>query len=92
MTKELNTSTISAAAKKTPCLLHFGALPGNLFHRVGAALRNDLAPECFLFGFSPNPEMASLHWKEERDERGGVYGETSFCRYCGVVLCMHWYV
>ena len=25
MTKELNASTISDAAKKTPCLLHFGA-------------------------------------------------------------------
>ena len=70
----------------------FWSVPGNLFQRVGAALRNDLALECFLFGFSPNPETASLHWEEEQRERGGLYGETSFCRYRGVVLRMHWYV
>ena len=30
---------------------------GSLFHRVGAALRNDLAPGCFLTVFSLNPQV-----------------------------------
>ena len=38
----------------------------SLFERVGAALQNDLAPERFLFVFSPNPEMLSLHREEEQ--------------------------
>ena len=70
----------------------FWSVPGNLFQKVGAGLRNDLAPECILFGFSPNPEVASLHCEEERRERGVLYAETSFCRYRGVVSCTRWYV
>ena len=31
----------------------------SLFQRVGAASRNDLAHECFLFVFSPNSKMLS---------------------------------
>ena len=30
------------------------------------------APERFLFAFSPNPEMLSLHREEERRERGRI--------------------
>ena len=53
MTEELKTNTISAAAEKTKCLLHFEVcLQGSLFQRVGAALRNDLAPECFFSVFT----------------------------------------
>ena len=60
MTEELKTNTISAAAEKTKCLLHFEVcLQGSLLQRVGAALLNDLAPECFLFVFSPSPKMLS---------------------------------
>ena len=33
---------------------------------VGAALQNDRAPERFLFVFSPNLEMLSLHREEEQ--------------------------
>ena len=33
----------------------FWKVSGNLFLKVGAALKNDNAP--FLFVFSPNPEM-----------------------------------
>ena len=33
-------------------------MSGSLFREgSGSALWNDLAPECFLFAFSPNPEM-----------------------------------
>ena len=67
-------------------------LSGSPFRRVGTALRNDLAPEKFLFVFSPNPEMLSLHREEERRERGGLYGETSSCTCCRVVFCTNSYV
>ena len=59
----------------------FWSASGILFLRVGTALQNDCAPECFLFVFSPNPKMHRLHWEEEWREQGGLYGETSFCRY-----------
>ena len=54
-----------------------------------AALRNDLVPECFLFVFSANPNMLSLHWEEKQRGPDGSYRETNSCRYCGAVLCMH---
>ena len=50
---------ISTAAENTSALW---TVSGNPFQRVGAVLRNDLAPECFLFVLSSNPEMLSLHW------------------------------
>ena len=56
---------------------------------VDASLRNDLAPERFLFVFSPNPGMLSLHKEEERREQGGLYWESSSSRYCGMVLCTY---
>ena len=37
--------------------LVYCAVFGSLFHRVGVALRNDLAPGCFLFVFSMNPQV-----------------------------------
>ena len=43
-----------------------------LFQRVGAASRNDLAHECFLFVFSPNPKMLSLQ-TVKRVERTRLY-------------------
>jgi len=43
---------ISAAARITQHLLHFGVCPVT-------ALQNDLVPEGFWFGFSLNPEMVS---------------------------------
>ena len=33
--------------------------------------------------FPPSPELISLHRKKERREWGGLYGETSSCRFCG---------
>ena len=57
-----------------------------------AALRNDHAPECFLFVFSANPNMLSMHWAEKQRGPDGLYRETSSCRYCGTVLCMHGHV
>ena len=80
---------ISAATERKQCLLLGEAGLAALFQRVGAALRNDFAPERFLFEFSPNPGMLSLHREEERREQGGLYGETSSCRYCGAVLCTY---
>ena len=47
------------------------SLSGSLLQMAGAALWNDLAPEYFLFVFSPNPEVLSLHREEEP---GGPYG------------------
>ena len=54
MTKKVKTCMISTAAENTSALW---TVSGDPFQRVGAVLRNDLAPECFLFVFSPNPEM-----------------------------------
>ena len=54
---------------------------------MAAALRNDLAPERFVCVFLPHPEMLCLHREEEWREWGGLYWETSSCKYCGVVLC-----
>ena len=56
---------------------------------VGAALQNDLAPERFLFVFSPNPETLNLHREEMRSERGGLYREINSCGYFGAVLYTH---
>ena len=53
VTKELKTSEISAVAEKTQCLLHF-SVSDCLVQKVVAALRSNLAPECFLFVFSTN--------------------------------------
>ena len=39
--------------------------------------------------FSPNREMLSLHREEEQREWGGLYGETTFCRYCDAALCTY---
>ena len=49
-----------------------------MFQRVGAALRNDLSPECFLFVFSPKREMLRLHIatrKRSRENRVGCNGK-----------------
>lgn len=53
--RELKTNKTSPATEKR---VHFAfwSVSGNLFQRVGAVLWNDLAPRCFLFVFSPNPE------------------------------------
>ena len=69
------------------CLIN---LSGSLFQKVGAPLWNYLAPECFSFVFSPRP--LSLHREEEQREQDGLYWVTNSCRYCGMVLCTHWYV
>ena len=83
------TIVILAAAEKS-YVSAWRSSSGSLFQRVGATLRSDFAPKYFSFVFSPSPETLSLHREEERRERGGVYAETNFCRYCGVVLCTHW--
>ena len=51
VTKELKTNVLSAAAGKTHvlALLRGVRATRSLIQRVGAALRNDLAPEYFLF-------------------------------------------
>ena len=48
-------------------------LSDSLFHRVGAALRNDLAPERFLLVFSPDLVLLSLLREKERREQGVLY-------------------
>ena len=52
----------------------------SLFQRVGAASRNDLAHECFLFVFSPNPKMLSLQTGRgvERSRLYSVVRENKF--------------
>ena len=45
----------------------------------------------FLFVLiSPNLEMLSLHWKEERRERVGK--QVDVYNYCTAVSCTHWHV
>ena len=70
---------ISAATEKTSPACW--SVSGNLFQRMGIALRNDFTPECFLFAFSSNPDVLCLHWEEERRGGGELYGETSSCRH-----------
>ena len=41
----------SAASEKMQCVLLCEVCLATFLHTVGAALRNDLAPECFLFVF-----------------------------------------
>lgn len=89
MTKELKTKFQLLLKKQ--CFLHFGVYLAACC-RVGTALQNDLVPEGFLFGFSLNPEMVSQHWEEEQREQGGLYVETSTCRYCGTIPCTQGYV
>ena len=64
MTNNLETNNISAAAKKTRngfCILECVCMAA-CFLRVGAALRNDLAPHTLR-----SPQMPrSLHWGEDR--------------------------
>ena len=77
---QVKTNVISAATEKTSPACW--SVSGNLYQRVGTALRNDITPECFLFVFSSNPDVLCLRWEEERRERGGeLYGETSSGRY-----------
>ena len=45
----------------------------SLSQKVVTALWNDLAPECFLFVFSLNLDLCSLHMKEELRERDTLY-------------------
>ena len=61
---------MSAAGKKTQCLQHFGVCLATCCRRVGAAVLNDLAPECSLFVFLLIPEMVSLHREGEQREKG----------------------
>ena len=50
MTMEFKTNEVLAAAKKMQCLrTAFWSVSGNLFQRVGTALRNDTVPVYFLF-------------------------------------------
>ena len=58
-----NSAALQADAKS--CALR--NVSTNLFLAVATALLNDLAPECFLFVFSPNPEMVHLHWDWEEE-------------------------
>ena len=55
MTKESKTNKFQLPPKTHR--LVYCAVFGSLFHRVGVALRNDLAPGCFLFVFSMNPQV-----------------------------------
>ena len=80
---------ISVATKRKQCLLLSEVCLEACFRGGGAAPPNDFAPEHFLFVFSPNPEMLSLHREEEQREQGGLYWEASSCGYCCVVLCTH---
>ena len=86
---KLKTNLISAAAKKKQCLLLgevcLAAWSRGWVQHCGTILLLNV----FCFVFSPNPEMLSLHREEERREQGGLYWETSSCRYCGAVLCTH---
>ena len=71
MTNNLKTNNISAAAEKTHnvfCILECVCMAA-CFQRVGAALRNDLAPRTLLIPQMPR----SLHWGEDRRERDAAY-------------------
>ena len=85
---KLKTNVILAVTKKLYLLLGEACLAacsrGWVKHCRMALLLN-----IFLFIFSQDPEMLSLHREEEWREWGGLYGETSSCRYCGAVLCTY---
>ena len=55
MTKESKTIKFQLPPKTQR--LVYCAMLVSLFHRVGAALRNDLAPGLFLIVFSLNPQV-----------------------------------
>ena len=89
---KLKTNVISAVALKKQCLLLCEACLAACSRGWVQHCRMTLLLNFFLFVFLPNPEMLSLHEEEEQREQGVLYGETSSCRYCGVVLCANWYV
>ena len=68
------------------------SLSGSLFQTVGAALRNDLAPERVFVCVLAKARDAQSAQQEEQREQGRLYWETSSYRYCGAVLCTHGYV
>ena len=84
---KLKTSVISAAAERKQCLLLGGACLATCSRGWVQHCGMTLLLNVFCFMFSPNPEMLSLHREEEWREWGGLYWETSSCKYCGAVLC-----
>ena len=65
---------------------------GNLFQRVGAASRNDTATECFLFVFSPNPEMLSLHLRSGAERRARCNARENKFPWRSFMHALHGYV
>ena len=61
---------------------------GNVFLKMGAALRNALAPECFLFVFPSNPQMLCVYRAEEQSGREGLYGQTGSCARTALCLSL----
>lgn len=72
MTKELKTNAISAAAEKTTVFCFVECVWQPVLEGE-CSLQTDLAPECFLFVFSQNLEMQSLHRGEEHRECSRLY-------------------
>ena len=85
----------SVSCRRLPVLEYvFWSISGNLFQRVDASGHCGMTlclSASVLFEFSPNPRTVSLHWGEERRERGGLYGETSSCGQCGAISYTHLY-
>ena len=84
---ELKTNVVSAAARKKHCLLLVEACLATYFR--GWVLNCGVTLLLNIVCVPPKPEMVSLHREEEQREQGGLYGETSSCRYCGAILCTH---
>ena len=59
---------------------------------VGAALRNDLAPECFVCVAESRDDQSELGRGAESTRWIINYGQTRSCIYCGAYSCTHWYV
>ena len=66
---KLKTNVTSTATERKLCLL----LGEACLAACSRGWQNDIAPERFLFVFSLNPEMLSLHREEEWKEQGGLY-------------------
>ena len=75
---DLKTNVISAATEKMQCLLHFGLRLVACFIGWAQSFRTTVCLGAFCLSvFSLIPEICSLHWEEERRERGRSCAETS---------------
>ena len=73
MTKGFKANEISAIAKKDAVFICFVKCVWQPVLEGECSLQTDLAPECFLFVFSQNLEMQSLHRGEEQRECSRLY-------------------